>query len=97
MRRPVAVKLLHTEKLNMASSVRFEREVQLTSRLSHPNTITVYDYGRTPEGIFYYAMEFLRGVNLHELVARFGPQPEGRRARRAGFRLFAGRYQRGVA
>jgi tRNA A-37 threonylcarbamoyl transferase component Bud32 len=78
MRRPVAVKLLHTEKLNLASSVRFEREVQLTSRLSHPNTITVYDYGRTPEGIFYYAMEYLEGLTLNQLVKQYGAQPEGR-------------------
>ena len=78
MRRPVAVKLLHTEKLNLASSVRFEREVQLTSQLSHPNTITVYDYGRTPEGIFYYAMEYLEGLTLNQLVKQYGAQPEGR-------------------
>ncbi len=78
MRRPVAVKLLHTEKLNLASSVRFEREVQLTSQLTHPNTITVYDYGRTPEGIFYYAMEYLGGLTLSQLVKRYGAQPEGR-------------------
>jgi tRNA A-37 threonylcarbamoyl transferase component Bud32 len=78
MRRPVAVKLLHTEKLNLASSVRFEREVQLTSKLSHPNTITVYDYGRTPEGIFYYAMEYLQGLTLNRLVKQYGAQPEGR-------------------
>jgi serine/threonine protein kinase len=78
MRRPVAVKLLHTEKLNLASSVRFEREVQLTSQLSHPNTITVYDFGRTPEGIFYYAMEYLEGLTLSRLVKQYGAQPEGR-------------------
>ncbi|HEV2694408.1 MAG TPA: serine/threonine protein kinase, partial [Verrucomicrobiae bacterium] len=78
MRRPVAVKLLHTEKLDLASSVRFEREVQLTSQLTHPNTITIYDYGRTPEGIFYYAMEYLDGLTLNQLVKQYGAQPEGR-------------------
>ena len=52
--------------------------MRLTCQLTHPNTIQVYDYGHTPDGIFYYAMEFLRGLNLHELVARFGPQPESR-------------------
>jgi len=78
MRRPVAVKLLHTEKLNLASSARFEQEVQLTSQLTHPNTITIYDYGRTPEGIFYYAMEFLAGLTLNRLVKQYGAQPEGR-------------------
>ena len=52
--------------------------MQLTCQLNHPNTIAIYDYGRTPEGIFYYAMEFLDGINLDTLVVRYGPQPEGR-------------------
>jgi serine/threonine protein kinase len=46
--------------------------------LNHPNTVAVYDYGRTPEGVFYYAMEYLDGINLDHLVQRYGPQPEGR-------------------
>jgi hypothetical protein len=78
MRRPVAVKLLQTEKLTQSSAARFEREVQLTSQLTHPNTITLYDYGRTPEGIFYYAMEYLDGLTIDRLVKQYGAQPEGR-------------------
>ncbi len=78
LRRDTAVKLLLPDRADPASVARFEKEVQLTCQLTHPNTIQVYDYGHTPEGIFYYAMEFLRGLNLHELVARHGPQPEGR-------------------
>jgi serine/threonine protein kinase len=78
MRRPVAVKLLQMEKLNPSNEARFEREVQLTSLLTHPNTITIYDYGRTNEGIFYYAMEYLEGLTLNRLVKQFGAQPEGR-------------------
>jgi serine/threonine protein kinase len=78
MRRDTAVKLLLPDRADPAAIERFEREVVLTCQLTHPNTIQVYDYGHTPEGIFYYAMEFLRGLNLHELVARFGPPPEGR-------------------
>jgi tRNA A-37 threonylcarbamoyl transferase component Bud32 len=78
MRRPVAVKLLQIEKLNQSSAARFEREVQLTSQLTHPNTITLYDYGRTPEDIFYYAMEYLDGLTLSRLVKQYGAQPEGR-------------------
>ncbi|HLX70026.1 MAG TPA: serine/threonine-protein kinase, partial [Verrucomicrobiae bacterium] len=78
LRRDTAVKLLLPDRATAGAIERFEREVRLTCQLSHPNTIQIYDYGHTPDGIFYYAMEFLRGVNLHELVARFGPQPEGR-------------------
>jgi serine/threonine protein kinase len=78
MRRDTAVKLLLPERADPMSVQRFEREVVLTSQLTHPNTIQIYDYGHTPEGVFYYAMEFLRGLNLHELIQRYGPQPEGR-------------------
>jgi eukaryotic-like serine/threonine-protein kinase len=78
LRRDTAVKLLLPESADAASIERFEREVRLTCQLTHPNTIQVYDYGHTPDGIFYYAMEYLRGLNLHELIARFGPQPESR-------------------
>jgi eukaryotic-like serine/threonine-protein kinase len=78
MRRDTAVKLLLPNRADAAAIQRFEREVCLTCQLAHPNTIQVYDYGRTPDGIFYYAMELLAGLNLHDLVFRFGPQPEGR-------------------
>lgn len=76
--RPTAVKFLDSSKANEKSIARFEREVQLTGQLNHPNTIAIYDYGRTPEGIFYYAMEYLDGLDLQALVGRHGPQPEGR-------------------
>lgn len=78
LHRPTAVKFLDVAKTNEKAIARFEREVQLTSQLNHPNTIAIYDYGRTPEGVFYYAMEYLDGINLEDLVARHGPQPEGR-------------------
>jgi serine/threonine-protein kinase len=57
---------------------RFEREVHLTSRLSHPNTVAIWDFGRTPEGLFYYAMEFLDGLDLRRLVRQWGPLPPAR-------------------
>ncbi len=78
LRRETAVKLLTPDRADPLSIARFEREVVMTCQLTHPNTIQIYDYGHTPEGIFYYAMEFLHGLNLHDLVNRFGPVPEGR-------------------
>lgn len=78
LRRPTAIKMLDVEKVNEASIERFEREVQITCQLNHPNTIAIYDYGRTPEGVFYYAMEFLDGLDLQQLIDTYGPQPEGR-------------------
>ncbi|WP_417392845.1 serine/threonine protein kinase [Gimesia sp.] len=78
LRRPTAIKLLNIEKTTDETVSRFEREVQLTSQLNHPNTIAIYDYGRTPEGVFYYAMELLDGINLDDLVKQYGPQPESR-------------------
>ena len=78
LRRPTAIKLLHPDKTSDLAVARFEREVQHTSQLNHPNTITIYDYGRTDEGMFYYAMEYLDGFSLQTLVERFGPQPDGR-------------------
>jgi tRNA A-37 threonylcarbamoyl transferase component Bud32 len=78
LRRPTAIKMLQADNLNEAAIGRFEREVQITSKLNHPNSIAIYDFGRTPEGVFYYAMEFLDGIDLQSLVSNYGPQPEGR-------------------
>ena len=78
LRRPVAIKLLSPDLTNEANAARFEHEVQVTSQLTHPNTVAIYDYGRTPEGLFYFAMEYLGGIDLDQLVRQFGPQPEGR-------------------
>ena len=95
LRRETAIKLLHPEKTTDAAIARFEREVQLTCQLNHPNTIAIYDYGRTPEGMFY-----LRdGISRRHQPGRSGQplRPPARRARdphpAAGLRL-AGRGPR---
>ena len=57
---------------------RFEHEVRATARLSDPNIVEVYDYGRAEDGTFFYVMEYLHGLNLDDLVERHGPMPPGR-------------------
>ncbi len=76
IRRPTAVKVMQPSGSDSVSALaRFEREVQLSSTLTHPNTITIYDFGRTADNQFYYAMEFLEGLDLQKLVEKFGPLP----------------------
>lgn len=78
LRRPTAIKILSEEKAGREGLARFEREVQVSSVLSHPNTIEIYDFGHTPEGTFYYAMELVKGITLGTCVQTDGPQPEAR-------------------
>ncbi len=78
LKRPVAVKVLKPALATDEVTTRFEREVQLCSRLSHPNTIEIYDYGRTRDGTFYYAMEYLDGLSLEDFVREEGSLPVSR-------------------
>ncbi len=79
LRRPTAIKLMNPEFARSdAARERFEHEVQITSSLSHPNTVAIYDYGQTPDGTLYYAMELLNGSTLEQLVRVTGPLPAGR-------------------
>ena len=79
LKRPCAIKLIAPDRAgDPKAPARFEREVRTTARLSHPNTVEVYDYGRTVDGTFYYVMELLNGLSLADLVDRHGPLPPGR-------------------
>jgi len=74
MCRPAAIKVLRASEASDPSGLaRFEREIQLASDLTHPNTIEILDYGRERENTFFYAMEYLAGMNIQNLVDRFGP------------------------
>ncbi|MEN1679634.1 MAG: serine/threonine-protein kinase [Planctomycetota bacterium] len=81
MKRPCAVKVIRPEKAGDAKILaRFEREVQSTAKLSHWNSIDIYDYGSTEDGTFYYVMEYLPGHNIGELVGEYGSMPPARAA-----------------
>ncbi len=77
LKRPCAVKLLKPARSSDEMIARFEREVQLVSTVSHPNVVEIYDYGHSG-GSFYYAMEYLDGINLAQLVEREGAVPLAR-------------------
>ncbi|HET6337952.1 MAG TPA: serine/threonine-protein kinase [Polyangiales bacterium] len=78
LRRDTAVKLLLPTRISAEDLARFEREVTSTAQLTHANTVAIFDYGRTPDGVFYYAMEYLEGGDLERLVEYSGPLEPGR-------------------
>lgn len=79
LKRRCAIKLIRKDKATDRKMLaRFEREVKATAKLTHWNTVQIYDYGCTADGVFYYAMEYLEGLNLRQLVDRHGPLPPGR-------------------
>lgn len=76
LRQQVALKILPA--IDSVAVARFEREVAATTKLRHPNTVRVYDFGHTHDGFWFYAMELLEGETLTELVVREGPLPVAR-------------------
>jgi hypothetical protein len=75
LKRPTAVKIIKPDLVTDQTMAWFEREVKLAARLTHPNTIEIYDYGRTENGQFYCAMEYLRGLTLSQVMLIDGYLP----------------------
>jgi serine/threonine-protein kinase len=82
--RPAAIKLIRSSVAGTGAGTgddmrrRFEREAQVIAQLRSPHTVTLFDFGITEEGAFYYAMELLDGVDTDTLITRFGPVPAER-------------------
>jgi serine/threonine-protein kinase len=78
LRRRAAIKVIAHERASEEQLRRFDLEAKTTSELRHPNTVVVFDYGRTRRGDFYYAMEYVDGIDLERLVSTHGAQPAAR-------------------
>ncbi len=75
----VAIKLLHRElQQNPENVARFHREAESASSLNHPNTVHVFDFGRTKSGSLYLVMEYVDGQDLGKVLDKDGPLPFGR-------------------
>lgn len=78
LRRAAAIKFLRVDRISAESIQQFETEVQVTSTLCHPSTVSIFDYGQTSDDLFYYAMEYVDGWTLQQFVEADGPVPDGR-------------------
>ena len=77
--RDVAIKFLLPDIASNPTEVeRFRREIFHASSLEHHHTVTLYDYGKSPTGLFYVVMEYLEGINLRDQIAVDGPLEPGR-------------------
>jgi tRNA A-37 threonylcarbamoyl transferase component Bud32 len=78
LRRPAAIKLIKDGEVAEATRTRFNQEVEATAGLCSPHAVDIYDFGRTQAGELFYVMELLDGINLQDLVERYGPLPSNR-------------------
>jgi serine/threonine-protein kinase len=79
LRRNVALKILRSSTVPSPDTVkRFEREAQAAGQLRSQHVVRVFDFGASDDGLYYIAMEYLPGLNLADMVQRFGPMPPGR-------------------
>jgi tRNA A-37 threonylcarbamoyl transferase component Bud32 len=77
--KTVAIKVLHGEHADDATfAARFQREAKAASRLNHPNSMQVIDFGEEPDGLLYIAMEYLDGRSLHRVLREDGRLPPAR-------------------
>jgi serine/threonine protein kinase len=76
LQKTYAVKVLHHEyAADEEAARRFTNEARIASRIGHENIVEVNDFGRTPNGSFYFVMEYLKGQSLAEVVEKFGQLP----------------------
>ncbi len=81
MGRKSALKVMNPGMNQDADAIaRFNREASNASRLNHPNICAIYDFGETPDGLIYLAMEFIEGESLTSLVEKSGALPPARAA-----------------
>ena len=81
MGRKSALKVMNPGMNQDADAIaRFNREASNASRLNHPNICAIYDFGETPDGLIYLAMEFIEGESLTSLVEKSGSLPPARAA-----------------
>src|SRR5579864_6261405 len=79
LEKTIAIKVLHGEHADdPAFAARFHREAKAASRLNHPNSMQVIDFGAEPDGLLYIAMEYLDGRSLHRLLREDRPLPTAR-------------------
>lgn len=72
--RTIAVKILNEELCADPRMItRFRGEATSASRLNHPNCVSIIDYGQTPDGLLYLAMEYVKGPTLTQLLANENP------------------------